>query len=1637
MSVTVTTPAPPPVKRLQPGIQEQGPRWPWPAPLRWLEVAVLAGLAYVPLLLVRPGVATPDTKTYLYLDPGRFLAQVASMWNTNVALGTVTHEYIGYLLPMGPFFWFFHVIGVPVWVAQRLWLGSILFAAGMGVRYLCRVFSVDGPARVAAALAYLLSPYFLQYAGRISVILLPWAGLPWMIGFAAMALRRPGWRYPALFALVVALVSGINASSIIYVGVAPVLWIVYAVAVERQTTLRRAAATTLQLGLLTLLVCVWWIVGLRMEAAYGVNVLKYTETIPSTSATSNPTEVIRGLGYWYFYGGDRLGPWTPSSVLYTQTVWLLGMTYVLPVLAFLSAALVRWRHRAFFIALVVVGVVLSVGAYPYTSPTPLGGLLKAFMSDTTAGLAMRSTDRATPLVVLGLAVLVGAGVSAVWRRVPWAGIGTGALVCAIAIANNPALFNGDTIANDFTQPAKLPAYEMAAIAHLNATHPETRVLAIPGDDFSSFRWGNTVDTPQPAFLTRPFVIREQQIMGSEATADTLYAIDDPIQEDTENWNALAPMARLLSAGDILVENDTQYEHYGIPQPQILALQLATTPTGLSDPETFGTPVPNVSEVSTLDEQDLAAPANTPWPAPLVTYTVDNPRPITRAESDSGALIVSGDASGLEDVAGLGLLNTDSAIYYSGNVTDHPSQLHQLVSQGAALVVTDTNRKQAFRWDTLSANTGETETPSENPATTDPSDSPIDLFPGAGLSSKSYAQYVGAVDVSASSYGNSVSYTPEDRPYSAVDDNLDTAWETGTFVPDPSGQWWQERFATPVTESQVTLIQPQRGDLTRHVTRVTLTFDGGHPITEDLGPASLAPTGQTITFPARAFRTLRVTIDATSDDHAPPATASAVGFAEVQLPGQHVTEVVLMPTDLLTAAGTASVANRLTLVMTRLRTSPYPPRSDPETTISRQFTLPTARTFTLSGLASISPLVPDDEIDRLVGRPGADGTGIVAYSQGRLPGDLMAGASAAADGSLSTAWQPGFGASHQAGEWLMYNLPAPITFDHLNLEVLADGRHSVPTAITVATEYGSHAVTLPPIADSSVPGATVSVPVSFPPLYGAHIRITVDDVRLEDTTNYYSSTPIALPLGIAEIGIPGVRVPPVPATLPGNCQPGLVTIDGQQVYVSVVGSTSAALNNGEMQVVPCGPDAAGIPLSAGAHVVETALGHTAGWNIDQLVLDSAPGGGPEAGPVNGALVATQPGPAPVVRATYHGQTTVDTTVKGASAPFELVLGESINRGWTAVAHPGPGALPGAHSVNLGAPQLLDSFANGWQVSQSDLAALGAIGAGGTPSFTVTLTWAPQGEVWAALLISALAIAACVVLAAIPLRLRRRVGVGSVGRARHAPGRSAEPPTPAGGADAVGAPETSAATGITLSAPAAAAPAAPIATAPPAAPTTTAPCPAEPAPVTAPAEPSDGGDRDPQAAPSGVASPAPAGTSTTGHTPGTDLPATVGAADTSPMFSRLVRADGWARPHWWTALLAAAVTGGAAAAIVSPRVGLAAGLAAFVAMLVPQLRMVVGLVATGLLVAAAVQVTRGQLLHPVPESADWPAADANQAILVWTAVVLLGVDGVVESARRLAALRKDRRPRGQEEEERSAPSPGPGAAVGNGQTPGNST
>ena len=151
---------------------------------------MLGLLAYVPALTAGRGRMPADTKLYLYLDPGRLVSDAPYTFDGRQFAGWVPHQTISYLWPSGPWYWLFDAIGVPDWIAHRLWIGTILFVAGLGVRWLARLLGIVGAAAVAAAAVYQLSPYVLPYLSRTSLMLLPYAGLGWIVGLTVLAARR-------------------------------------------------------------------------------------------------------------------------------------------------------------------------------------------------------------------------------------------------------------------------------------------------------------------------------------------------------------------------------------------------------------------------------------------------------------------------------------------------------------------------------------------------------------------------------------------------------------------------------------------------------------------------------------------------------------------------------------------------------------------------------------------------------------------------------------------------------------------------------------------------------------------------------------------------------------------------------------------------------------------------------------------------------------------------------------------------------------------------------------------------------------------------------------------------------------------------------------------------------------------------------------------------------------------------------------------------------------------------------------------------------------------------------------------------------------------------------------------------------
>lgn len=1287
----------------------------------WLGGVGFAVLAYVPVLLTDRGRVAADTKTYLYLDPGRFLAGSSSMWDPKIGLGTVSHQTIGYLFPMGPFYWVLEqALGVPAWVSQRLWLGTLVFAAGLGMWYLLRTLGVRGPGIAVAVLAFAFTPYVLEFSARLSVLLGPWAALPWMVAFVVRALRRGGWVYPALFALTVQLVGGVNASALLFVGIGPVLWIPYAVLVLREVSWRRAWTVVWRTGLLTLLASVWWMSGLWTQSRYGLDVLRFTESLDTVSHTALASEVLRGLGYWFFYGRDRSGLWNGAALELTQVPWLIFLSFLLPALAMLSAAVLRWRDRAYFVLVALAGVVIAVAASPYENPSTVGSAFKSFATSSTTGFALRSTARAVPLLAMGFAALLGAGVSALAdrmrnTRVSWAGTAVAVLVGGLCLANAPGIWNGRYYSTSLEHDEQVPAYWRDALAYLDARPHATRVLALPGSDFAAYRWGNTVDPIEPGLMDRPYVARELVPWGSEPAANLLQAIDRRFQEGPFEHAALAPIARLMGVGDVLVRMDLQSERFNLlPASTLWRLFGSGGQFGLGAPKAFG-----------------VAPSAPDGGPPVAVLPVEDPLAIVRTKADGAPLVVDGDGEGLVNLAGAGLLDARRLVLYSPAYERDPVALRDRLSPGAVLIVTDSNRKRAQRWSSLRDNFGYTEQAGERAMREDPLDQRLTVFPGSTDASRTVTVLRGVKSVRATTYGSGTfGYSTSERPSRALDGDLRSAWQVGGGRPAVGRERLRIELERPITTDHVNLVQAYRGTHARWISQVTLRFDRGKDVHATLGRASRRESGQVVRFPSRSISTIEIRIDRVragpAARHLDPGQSpnTPVGLAEVRLVDDRqgatpvrVEEVTQMPRDLLASIGARSRDHALGFVMTR-----------DDAALVRRLVVPTPRVFAVAGTVTLNTGATDDALDARVGLPGAADGGVTATSSTRLFGFPQTRASSALDGDPTTGWAAPY--SSADNPWVRVQMSRPMSLDHLDLQLYADGLHSVPTSLEVRSEDGTtRQVHLPLTADQSVPAATVAVPIRFPALHGRVLTVTVRTIREVDLPNPRRNTVVQAPVGIAELGVSGVRVARVPAAMPTACIADLLEVDGRPFPIRVLGTTADAFAREALPFEPCDTTAR-VSLAPGPHELHTRMGRESGLNFDRVVLSSAPAG---------ATAPASVPAAPRMHVVRQDRTSMTVRVDRASAPFWLVLGQSLNRGWVAKAD----------GHDLGAPELVDGYANGWRVVP---------GRSGAP-MTITLEWVPQRVVRAAIVGSAAAVLLCLGILAVAFARRRRRRTGA--------------------------------------------------------------------------------------------------------------------------------------------------------------------------------------------------------------------------------------------------------------------------------------
>lgn len=1217
--------------------------WRRHTPGQRLGVWALALLAYLPALVAAPGRMPSDTKLYLYLDPGRLISDAPYTWDNRQFAGWVPHQTVTYLWPSGPWYWLFDQLRVPDWIAHRLWIATLLFVGGLGVRWAARHLGLAGLGAITAAFVYQLSPYILPYLSRTSLMLLPWAAVGWLVGLTIRSATRTTWRDPAIFALVILTVGSPNAAALAMIAPAPVLWLVHA-AWQRSISWRRAITSALRIGGLSLGVSLWWIAMLAVQSRHGADVLSYSETLEAVSFTSVSTETLRGLGYWLFYIRDPYGFATTASADYMESWRIIVVGFALLACCVAGIALTRWSQRRYAALLVFVGIVLAIGVHPIADPSPLMSRL-ATSSRSTLSLAIRSSTRALPLSNLGLALGAGALATAasalLAQHRPRLRLLAPVMIIGLAILNLPALFDGGFVDPALERDQDVPFAWRQAAATLDAGSMEHRVMQLPGAEFGAFRWGYTVDPPLPGLTEKPLITRDLLPLGSPAAMDLLYALDDRAQSNTLDPAAIAPVARLFGADTIWVSNDMAFDRFRTPRPELTRALFTAQPDGLGVPTTFGPPATNVPDLATLDETALASAAiGEPMP-PVELVKVEDPVAMVRASSRLVVLAGSGD--GVVDASAAGLLHGDEALLYAADLHGDDQ-----LDDADLVIITDSNRDRAHQWRGTQDVVGFTETggPAADVLQSDPADQRLPVFADQATEDQTSA-IVEGLEVRATSYGEPFAYRPEDRPAMAVDGDLSTAWLVGDRF-NPIGQ----SLEVSGDVSKLSLLQSQQPGASRMISSVRLDFDGANPQVVELDGTSLEGSGQRIDVPPGSTF-VRITITAVAER--PGATdpgGSAVGFADLGLGGHR--EVVRVPAD---ATG-VSPETPLAIVLTRLRTDPLNRwRSDPEPQIVREFTLASDRSLTAQFTLRRNARASDDVLNQLAGVE-------TATSNRRLTGDPRSTAAHAVDGDPRTAWTSPF--SNVIGSTLKIPLDSSVVTSSLVLTQPIDQRHSTITRVIVTLDDVSTVLDVPTPDDQ---GRST---IEFPAVAARALSLTIDDIVPRTTVDRRYAETTVLPVAIREIEASSIAAPR-PATLAPECRTDLVEIDGQAVPILVTEATIAQVLAGSaVRVQTC--DSAVVELAAGTHRLSTAAGLATALDVDQIVLNS------------GEPAHTTSQPRVIVQRT---RTTRTATVTDCPAGCWLILGEGYNDGWQA----------SMGITDLGAPRQISGGFNGWWLPAS--------------------------------------------------------------------------------------------------------------------------------------------------------------------------------------------------------------------------------------------------------------------------------------------------------------------------------------------------
>jgi arabinofuranan 3-O-arabinosyltransferase len=460
-----------------------------------------------------------DTKLDLTTSPTTMLAHMLNLWDPNGWFGYLQDQYQGYLFPVAPLFALGHVLAVPSWITERLWMALLITTAFWGVVRLAEALRIGTlPTRIAGAAVYALWPVFTILIGINSSaiapgVLLPWVLLPLVKGSRSGSTLRAA----ALSGLAVLFIGGVNAADTLDVLIVPALFLL-----TRQPSPRRRSLMGWWVAC-TALATLWWLIPLLFLGKYGFNFLPYTEQAVTTTGTMSAPASLLGIGDWVAYlnfGGQLWDPGGSILVTYPAVLIGLGLTAGVGLFGLARRELSEGRFLRIVFA---VGAVCAMAAYWGSFGGPLGSLLRPVLN---SGLApFRNVFKFEPLLALPMALGVVQTLKVLRphlrRTVPIAAVSVLALACVTSLAW-PYVRGSVSTPQSFTS---IPGYWNQTADYLAKHAPHTDALVLPASAHGLYAWGWTIDEPLEALAKSPWVDREVAPYSGAGSTRVIDAID--------------------------------------------------------------------------------------------------------------------------------------------------------------------------------------------------------------------------------------------------------------------------------------------------------------------------------------------------------------------------------------------------------------------------------------------------------------------------------------------------------------------------------------------------------------------------------------------------------------------------------------------------------------------------------------------------------------------------------------------------------------------------------------------------------------------------------------------------------------------------------------------------------------------------------------------------------------------------------------------------------------------------------------------------------------------------------------------------------------------------------------------------------